>query len=423
MKHLIISTLILLIALGAVTQNRVSISSRIIDKKTGGPLPYANIVYPSKSLGTISNSNGYFTFSLAGAQKTDSIIISYIGYKPLRTTISDCMERELIELKPLSTKIAEVEIKREKFKLKKFMQETIALYNKNRKKEPHIAIAHYREKVKADGKYVMYMESLGFSIFLAKQFNAAPLSNYKFFCKDSKCCVENPKWMSREKRVAKQGEGQIPNAGEANLNVFRYIEIDGILSSAQIKKYSFKTDTTYFVNNNYVIRVHFKGNGDDGTIDILSESKKILKISCSTKKQWSTISQHRERANITVQFNYFDDTHYISSIDSYYKYRRFEHFNTLTILVQKFNEFQLTKEEYWSLNNYSLNPYILYHDNIWSEFATPIDSDYKTIETDLTTDKYSLEEQFRNFSGQWFFPNKNKSELARKTIAGLEHNF
>ena len=422
MKRIIITLVFLLNVFFVFSQNQI-IKGRLIDENSKEPLPYGNIFYPEKLLGTISNSDGFFTFSIAGAQKSDSIIISYIGYNPLHTTIANCTKKELFELKPLSAKIAEVKVKGKKFKLKTFMRDAIVTYNKNREKEPHSAIAHYREKAKLDGKYIMYMESLGFSVFLGKQFNASPLSNYKFFCKDSKCCVENPKWMSNEKRVATQSEGQISNAGAANLNVFRYIEIDGILSSRHLKKYSFKIDSTYFYNNSYVIRVRFKGNGDNGTIDIFSESKKIMKIECSTKKLWSTISKSRERANVIIRFNYFDNTPYISSIDSYYNYRGFEHFNTLTILVQKFNEFQLTKDEYWSINNYSYNPYIIYRNNIWSNFAVPVDEDYKTIKTDLATDKYCLEKQFVNFSGQWFFPNKSKSELGRKTVLGLKSNF
>ncbi len=423
MKNILALAILLFIGFLAEAQNKTIISGQLIDNNTKESLPYGNIIYQVKSLGTISNIDGYFTFSLIDAQKNDSIIISYIGYKSIRTTISDCLENDIFKLKPQVNKIAPVDIKAKKFKLKIFMKEVIAEYNKSRKKDPHIAIAHYREKAKFKGRYVMYMESLGVSVFSGNRFNAAPLSNYKFFCKDSKCSVENPKWMSHEIRVATRSEEQVSNAGGANLNVFRYFEISEILSVKNSKKYNFKIDSSYFNNNNQVISINFKKGESNGIIHVFSESKKIVKIECSTKYLWSTKYKKRVHANINVQFNYFNNVPYISSIVSYYEKDGFEHFNTLTILVQKFNEFLLTKEEYWSINNYSYNPYIIYHQGVWQNFMIPVDDDYKKIETDLATKEFSLEEQFVNFSGQWFFPNKSKSELARKTILKLKSNF
>lgn len=423
MKNILIFTILLFIGFLAEAQNKTIISGQLIDNNTKEPLPYGNIIYPVKSLGTISNIDGYFTFSLTDAQKNDSIIISYIGYKPIRTTISDCLENDIFKLKPQVNKIAPVDVKAKKFKLKTFMKEVIAEYNKNKKKDPHIAIAHYREKAKFDGRYVMYMESLGISVFSGNRVDAVPLSNYKFFCEDSRCSAENPKWMSHETRVATRIEGKVSNAGGANLNVFRCFEISGILSVKNSKKYNFKIDSSYFINNNQVISINFKKGESNGTIHVISESKKIVKIECSTKNLWSTKYKKRVRANVNIQFNYFNNAPYISSIVSYYEKDGYEHFNTLTILVQKFNEFQLSKKEYWSINNYSYNPYIIYHQGIWQNFTIPIDDDYKKIESDLATNKFSLEEQFVNFSGQWFFPNKSKSELARKTILKLKSNF
>lgn len=53
----------------------------VIDSKTRRPLPYANIFLFNKTSGTITNSNGRFELKVAPADMTDTLGISYIGYK------------------------------------------------------------------------------------------------------------------------------------------------------------------------------------------------------------------------------------------------------------------------------------------------------------------------------------------------------
>ena len=67
-----IKTLILFLiglSYSITSQNQFSISGVIFDKKTKNPLPFASVVYVKKSLGTTSDINGNFSFTIFNAKK------------------------------------------------------------------------------------------------------------------------------------------------------------------------------------------------------------------------------------------------------------------------------------------------------------------------------------------------------------------
>ncbi len=56
------------------------------DKLSNTPIIGASIYLADKSLGTVSDENGYF--ELSGTRKTDTLLITFLGYKPLRELIT-----------------------------------------------------------------------------------------------------------------------------------------------------------------------------------------------------------------------------------------------------------------------------------------------------------------------------------------------
>ena len=74
----------------------------VIDKLTGEPLPYANVLLSDASTGTATNNAGMFTFAslLTGPHE---IVTTYVGYEPSIDSVwvePDGKSRELIELAP-----------------------------------------------------------------------------------------------------------------------------------------------------------------------------------------------------------------------------------------------------------------------------------------------------------------------------------
>ncbi|MEJ2595912.1 MAG: carboxypeptidase-like regulatory domain-containing protein, partial [bacterium] len=83
----------------------LTIHGSVADKKTGTPLPYANIYALKSGKGVISNEKGQFTMDIGDLADSDSIRFQYIGYKTMHITAVQLahnaevlMEEEIINL-------------------------------------------------------------------------------------------------------------------------------------------------------------------------------------------------------------------------------------------------------------------------------------------------------------------------------------
>lgn len=422
-----IKTLILFLigfSFNLTSQNQFSISGVIFDKKTKNPLPFASVVYIKKSLGTTSDINGNFSFTIFNAKKTDTILISHIGYKTLKLQVSEINKIKNIALLENTNSLKEIIIKtKSNLKLKKFIKETILNYNNNKKQEPHIAIAHYREKAKKNSKYIMFMESVGYSVYAGKTNNTSQLSNYKFFNKLSRAYVNHPKWKAYKKNEKNLTKETINPSGGSNLNAFRYTEIYGVLSKKNINRYKFKVDSTFFIKDDLVYVFNYKGNIDNGILYVIAKNKHIIKITSNTKKYYSQAFQKRIPAELEISFSYYNNIPFISKINAFLKYKDLTYTNTLTIKTQKFEDFKFSNKDYWSLNRYETNPYIFYDSIKWNQLGVKEDEDYYKIAIDLVESTSNLENHFKKFNNRWFFNTKKNNYNSIKIIEELKLNF
>lgn len=417
--------LLFLSSLQVIAQNEIVITGNIIDKKTKEPLPYATIVHQSKSIGTISNINGKFTLTLSNVKESDNIIITYMGYTPVEQTISECLTTTTYKLEPKTTELDEVVITSNDIDPKAFMREVIKEYNKNRKNDPHIAVAHFKEKAKEDGKYIMYMESIGYSLYKGELFMAAPLTKYDFLCKNTRCHVTSPKWSKYEENIGGNRATVVPGS-DSNYTMFGRIEIGRLLSNRNSKKYSYKIDSTYYIGNEAVYLIDFTRGNEKGKVHVFADSKHLIKIELTTDIYYSYAIGETVNTQVNIQFNYYDNKPFVSSILAEFKNGKLEYQNYLEILSQKFNDFDLKEEEYWGLQGYSFNPYIEYNPKEWIARNIEKDPDYDKIERDLTADSISLEKHFANYSGRWFFTDQKQStwvESGISKIKQLERSF
>lgn len=77
-----------------------SISLKIVDANTGDNIPYANIKVDDAT-NLISNAEGNFTLSEKNSVETTVLVISYLGYAPIQTTLGALKNQEyLIKLQP-----------------------------------------------------------------------------------------------------------------------------------------------------------------------------------------------------------------------------------------------------------------------------------------------------------------------------------
>lgn len=413
---------VLFLATPVVGQNDVLISGQVTDAENGNSLPYATVILKSKSIGTISDVDGNFLFHISEAKDLDTIIVSFVGYKPVQTTVAASLNRSVYSLNPVVNEIDEVVVTPEKINTKNLIKEAIHNYNASKRKESHLAIAHYWETASKDSEYIMFTESIGYNIYAKLDENSSPLSNYNFFYENTKCKIDNPSWKSYTKNITGFTRETVPLAGSSNLNLFRMFETRGILSDKIYSKYKYDLDSSYFIGNSLVYVVQFKGKGDHGRIHLFANDKHLLKIECTTNKLWSSAFHKRVNSKADFMFNYFDNVPFMSEIRTEYELEGLTHTNFMEVLVQKFFGFDLNFDEYWSLSGYTQNPYILYRPADYQEYQIKEVTDFVNISGDLASNKEDLENYFVSKSGNWL-NNERRRQQAVDIIKSLKQNF
>ncbi len=98
--------LLLWISYGVATAQSASVSSRIIDAKTGDAIPYATVQF-AENKGIITNDEGEFSLYLAPSIPFDSIYISSMGYEKTAVAIENGID-SLISIDPKPIELSEV---------------------------------------------------------------------------------------------------------------------------------------------------------------------------------------------------------------------------------------------------------------------------------------------------------------------------
>jgi len=105
-------TCFVLSALSAFAQETI-IQGKVIDASSGDPVPFANIIFKGTSIGTTSDFDG--NFLLKSSNPTDSILATYIGYRPRtkvivkgnRQTINFQLEEDVTSLQEVIVRAGE----------------------------------------------------------------------------------------------------------------------------------------------------------------------------------------------------------------------------------------------------------------------------------------------------------------------------
>src|SRR5262249_42057864 len=78
---LIISLLSIAVAVPALADDKGTITGKVIDKKTGHALPFANVAVPAAQKGGLTDSEGRFTI-LGVPAGTYELKVQFLGYQP-----------------------------------------------------------------------------------------------------------------------------------------------------------------------------------------------------------------------------------------------------------------------------------------------------------------------------------------------------
>ncbi len=167
-KTVFFAFLFLLFSFPISAQNTFLIKGKVIDSETKELLPFASIGIEGTSVGTASNSAGYFEFRLNSnwldERKNKFIVCSFVGYQSFKITVSEAylysQKNQLVfELKP-SESLKEVTISSKGIpKVDKIMKQVIKNLPKNYPQTPYNADFFYREYLKDSTVYVRLVEA------------------------------------------------------------------------------------------------------------------------------------------------------------------------------------------------------------------------------------------------------------------------
>ena len=89
------------------------VTGTVIDSDTHGNLAFVNVGIIGKNIGTVTDSTGRFTLSLATANETDTLRLSLVGYKPKDLLVSEIKSKTVltpISLTPQTIMLREIDV-------------------------------------------------------------------------------------------------------------------------------------------------------------------------------------------------------------------------------------------------------------------------------------------------------------------------
>lgn len=135
------------------------ISGRIIQIDSKNPVSFANVYIKNKSIGTISNSDGFFILKVPLESEDDSLYVSCLGYKTKSLLINQLSaDKNIIGLTPMTVYIKEVDVKY--IDPHKLIKEAIEKIPINYTRIALMNTAFYRETVRENNDYVSLSEAV-----------------------------------------------------------------------------------------------------------------------------------------------------------------------------------------------------------------------------------------------------------------------
>lgn len=139
--------------------DRIVLSGRIVDDRSGRPLAYATIALQGSPVGTISNQHGEFSLKIPPGSLNPILSFSHLGYKRELQPLGGADTTELIiRMKRESIPLQEVVIRRAD--PERVLSEALQRIPDNYLQEPSTLTAYYREAVRRNKHFMVFSEAV-----------------------------------------------------------------------------------------------------------------------------------------------------------------------------------------------------------------------------------------------------------------------
>jgi hypothetical protein len=139
--------------------SQLSLSGTVIDAEDNTPLAFASIGVLKKAKGTITNISGSFMLRLPADFRSDTLLISMMGYHSVKIPIAPGRGEMIIKMKPEPVILKEVEVASEKIKVEEIFKQIRSRIKLNYPVEDYAMECFYREIKKENDMYRSLLEA------------------------------------------------------------------------------------------------------------------------------------------------------------------------------------------------------------------------------------------------------------------------
>lgn len=380
-KSIIISLFFLgiFILTGFKANSQSIIQGKIIENDTGLPLPYANVyLKANQNIGTISNLEGRFLLTVSKISRTDSLVISYVGYTTMVIAAMDLRTKfnGIIGLQEEKRILENVVIHSEDT-LRKFLTQVFNRIGNNYPQVGILTTGFYRETnwLENEKKFIYFSESI-------IEFYKPPYNQRKF---GPARIVEGAKTELKDRR---NYSNVYFYAGIYSPQRFDFVkERMEFINPVHFDKYSYSVEAEVQNNKNRIIIITFKPEIKnalyEGKLFIDSGSKAYIKAEYKltpfgVKKEnfLNTIDLSFQNRNYIVHYKEQNGTWYLDYV-----------IQVALINNKKFDNRIRYTNEFVSTNNEEVD-----NNPISDKDAIPFQAFYSTQEDKFNNDFWNKEE-------------------------------
>jgi hypothetical protein len=232
--------------------------AKVVDKKNGEILIYANVSVVGSNVSTVTNSEGEFSLKIAKDLLDAKLIISHIGYKSKTVTLAELtQEKAKVELEPTSVELPEISVVSKNAEA--LIREVLDRKDKNYSSDLNRMTAFYRETIKKGRSYVSLSEAVA-------EIYKQPYNSYK---NDIVTLYKARKKADYSKldTVAFKLQGGPFNS--LYLDIMRYPDM--IFTDEMMANYEFTFDRSTYMDKRLIFVIDFKQRA--GVVDPLYYGK------------------------------------------------------------------------------------------------------------------------------------------------------
>jgi hypothetical protein len=139
---------------------KITLSTRVQDKVTAEPLPFASVGIKGKSIGTVTNLQGEFDFHIPPEYRNEILVISMLGYENFEAPVWSLMESkpEIIGMTKSTTVLQEVVVT-DSLTAGEVMKIALDRVETNFPMSPFLLDGFYRDVKKVGGTSISLLEA------------------------------------------------------------------------------------------------------------------------------------------------------------------------------------------------------------------------------------------------------------------------